>query len=222
MTQQEKDILIEKIIDTGSSLTDGELGIILQDEELREIYEVSAAVRSACIQPLKIDVESEWRLFRHKILPKPSRWRWVMRVAAVFFGVLAVSSIVKIAIDRILVPDEPVIAEVSAPKQSEVVAADNEVESPHIGIDEADVPAPRQVVKRVGRSMKSTAKEETVAEEVDVDEYLRLQQAGIDNDLALLQAQTYIDEVQALREATLPPEDADTPDDDGIRYVIMQ
>lgn len=222
MTQQEKDILIEKIIDTGSSLTDVELGIILQDEELREIYEVSAAVRSACIQPLKIDVESEWRLFRHKILPKPSRWRRAMRVAAVFFGVLAVSFIVKIAIDRIMTPDAPVLAEASAPKQSEVVVVDNEVESPLTGIDEADDPALRQVAKREGRSMKSTVKEETVEEEVDVDEYLRLQQAGIDNDLALLQAQTYIDEVQALREATLPSEDADTPDDDGIRYVIMQ
>ena len=102
MTQQEKDILIEKMLDPDGVLSDKDLKMVFHDDELKEIYELSSAVRGACVQLPKIDMEREWRLFRHRIRPRPSRWKWVMRVAAIFLGIMFVSGIVRIALDHIL------------------------------------------------------------------------------------------------------------------------
>lgn len=222
MTEQEKDILLEKMLDPGAVLTDEEIGIIMSDEELRGIYDVSSALRGACVQPSVVNVEREWRLFRHKILPKPSRWRWAMRVAAIFLGVLVVSAIVKVAVDRNLTPEAPVLAEVSAPKQSDVQVVDHKVERSLIESEEAARPASRQAVRRKRTASRPTVVVETVIEDIDVDEYLRIQQAGIDNDVALMQSQLYIDELQALRGAELPGVDADDQDQSEVRYIITQ
>lgn len=222
MTQQEKDILLEKMLDPGVLLTDEEIGIIMGDGELREIYDVSAALRGACVQPSVVNMEREWRLFRHKIHPKPSRWRWAMRVAAIFLGVLVVSAIVKVAVDRTLTPDTPVLAEVSSPKQPEVQVVDHKAERPLIESEDAAPPASRQAVRRKRAALRPTVEVETVVEDIDVDEYLRIQQAGIDNDVALMQSQLYIDELQALRGAELPGGDADDQDQSEVRYIITQ
>lgn len=227
MTQEEKDILLEKMLDSAAVLTDEQLKNIMHDGELREIYDVSAALRGACVQPSEIDVEKEWRLFRHKILPKPFRWRWVMRVAAIFLGVMFVSAIVKVAVDRLLTPDSPLVAEVSKPKNADLTVISQETESPQTGIDqvencELDAPAIRQVSKQKGRKLRPIAQEQPEPEDIDVDEYLRLQQARIDNDLALLQARIYIEELEALESPMTPNGGGEEFMPLEVRYVIMQ
>lgn len=227
MTQEDKDILMEKMLDPDASLTDAELDIILHDAELREIYDISSAVKSACVQPSAVDVEQEWRLFRHRIQPKPSRWRWVMRVAAIFIGVVFVSGIVKVALDSILSEGDSAVVVDATPKKAPQSPAE-EVEGAN-GVSglandaEASGGAVKAVPvrRRVPKAVQNEDTDQNV-EEIDIDEYLRLEQARIDNDLALLQARTYIDEVQALREAELPDADPQSLDNDEIRYVIMQ
>lgn len=221
MTLEEKDILMERMLDPDSVLSKEDLDLILHDPELRELYEVSVAVRGVCVQPESVDVEREWLLFRHRILPRPSRWRWVMRVAAIFMGVLFVAAVARVAVDRILTDDKPVVvAEVRTPvAESPVVKeADSEplpaVEKHDTQGREAVAPPPR------GRK-RSSVKMRQEEEEIDVDEYLRLEQARIDNEVAIIQAELYIDRLQALREEPSPDE-ADELNTNEIRYVIMQ
>ena len=71
MTEEQKEILIAKMLDAPSSLSDVELDSILHDDELRDIYEASAALSSACIRQPEWDMKAEWNSFRPRIRRKP-------------------------------------------------------------------------------------------------------------------------------------------------------
>lgn len=225
--QQDKYMLLEKMLDSGAILTDADLEMILHDDELREIYEVSADVRGACVQPSEIDAEQEWRLFRRKLHPGYSAWRWVVRVAAIFLGVLFVSGIVTIALDRLLTDGQSVIvAESTAKKDSTQLSAPTlPTETSVSCFVEANEAIPEQVVARKGTSKKPVMvierAEEEEEEEIDIEEYLRLQQARIDNDLAILQAQLYIDQIQAINDAAITSGDGEAAPCE-TRYIITQ
>lgn len=188
MTQEQKDILIAKMLDASSSLSDKELAMIQQDAELKDIYEMSSIVCGAYMPQPEIDIEREWRLFRHRILPKPSPMRWVMRVAAIFLGVLVLSGILVKIIDRSLtVEDKPIVAETV----KHVV-----IEKPHL-VDEVIDDQPVSEEKTKVTKVKNRKKE---VEEVDVDEYLRQQQIEIENDIALINAEIYLYEKDAIQD----------------------
>lgn len=223
MTQEEKDILLEKMLDPDGVMTDAELEKLFQDDELKEIYEVASAVRGACVQPSKIDVKQEWRLFRHRILPRPSRWRWTMRVAAIFLGVMFASAIVKIAIDRILTEEKPVvIVDSKGSDANQLMEEDAKPRKIHDVENNAIPTSPVETTPNVKTPKRLEAKKAIDDEEIDVDEYLRLQQARIDNDMALLQAEIYIAELQALREAQSTAGDDEELEQHEVRYAIMQ
>lgn len=113
MTDEQKEILIAKMLDAPSSLSDKELDAILHDDELRDIYEVSSAVSSAYAGQPELDMEDEWKRFRPRLRRKPTAMRWAMRVAAIFLGVVLASGIAVRIIDLIYTHDrQPVIAKV--------------------------------------------------------------------------------------------------------------
>ena len=92
MTEEQKEILISKMVDNPATLTDLEIDLILKDPELLDIYEMSSSVSGAYNSASDIDIEKEWKLFRPSILIKPRLMTRVMRVAAVFLGILLCSS----------------------------------------------------------------------------------------------------------------------------------
>ncbi|MDE5851158.1 MAG: hypothetical protein K2H38_13555 [Muribaculaceae bacterium] len=223
MTQQEKDILMEKMLDPDGVLSDKDLEMVFHDDELKEIYELSSAVRGACVQLPKIDVEREWRLFRHRIRPRPSRWKWVMRVAAIFLGVMFVSGIVRIALDHILTEKKTVAVVKSKPLTTEKFTQEGSNPEPLPIVENDDLPASDTPVSRKAVTPRKNAIENTVDEaDIDVDEYLRLQQARIDNDIAMIQAELLIDEIKTLRETELQADGEVPLEQNEERYVIMQ
>ncbi len=188
MTEHDKDILIAKMLDSPSSLTDEELAMIRQDAELTDIYEMSSIVCGACMPQPEIDVEREWRVFRHRILPKPSPMRWVMRVAAIFLGVVFLSAIIVKFVDHTLtVEDQPIVAETVKPSV---------IEKPHF-VDEVIDDQPVSEEKTKVSKVKIPKKE---VKEVDVDEYLRQQQIEIENEIALINAEIYLNERNAIQD----------------------
>ena len=222
MTQQEKDILIEKMLDPGGTLSAEELEIIFLDDELKDIYELSSAVRGACVQLPTIDLEREWSLFRHRILPRPSRWKWTMRVAAIFLGVMFVSGIVRIAIDRILTEEKTVAIVKSKQQTTEKFKQEtSNPQNPILENDDLPISAP-PATRKAATPRRNIADMEVEEAEIDVDEYLRLQQARIDNDIAMIQAELFIDQIQTLRETQLQGDEEDALEQREERYVIMQ
>lgn len=204
MTEEQKEILIAKMLDAPSSLSDEELDAILQEDELRDIYEASSAVCSACVGRPELDMEAEWQRFRPRIRRKPATERWIMRVAAIFLGVMFVSAIIGKIIDNIFTSDEqPVIAKV---EHLEVLDNSSAMQQDQQANETEDKALNKPAInnRSTAGSTRHLAKAETIKpkhtspQEIDVDEYLRIQQARIDNDLAMQAAAAYMDEYDDL------------------------
>ena len=230
MTEQDKDILIAKMLDAPSSLSDKELESILSDEELRDIYEMSAAVSSAYIDQPDFDMADEWNRFRPNIRRKPMPMRWAMRVAAIFLGVVFVGGVSVRIIDKVLDAPQATLAKVKETQKSVEIKSNEENINSKVVREEEDSRSliPRDNDTSSGQHMSTTKtmkkkQMELQEEDMDVDEYLRLQQARIDNDLAMMAAESYIYEYNEFLQEIDDPNAYDTTElENAIRQVTMQ
>lgn len=214
MIEEDKHILIAKMIDDPHALTDAEINAILCDEELRQIYEVSSKVRGACLSLNHFNVEEEWQRFRPDgCLPsrRISTWRR-LRIAALFTGIVAVSAMILYVVDGTLQWEKRIgiTACHQSPESSYKTLKDNDVP------DSVNPAAAEKSDKRKSspnkksyihpspscRNLISDQNEalELIVEEIDVDEYLRIQQAKIDNDLAVHWAENFKAELDIMKD----------------------
>ncbi|MDE5794887.1 MAG: hypothetical protein K2I08_09220 [Muribaculaceae bacterium] len=230
MTEEQKDILIAKMLDEPSSLSDKELESILIDEELRDIYEMSSALSGAYIDKPDFDMADEWNRFRPKIRRKPIPMRWVMRIAAIFLGVVFVGGIMVRITDKVLNEPQPKIAKVLKIKKSaEIKSVEKYIKSDEIPQKEdSKSPIPsNNAVSSCQHSLKTktfkTRQIEMPEENIDIDEYLRIQQARIDNDLAMMAAESYIYEYNEFLQDLDDTDSFDTTElDNALRQVTIQ
>ena len=230
MTEEQKDILIAKMLDSPSSLSDKELEAILSDEELRDIYEMSAAVSSAYIGQPDFDTADEWDRFRPNIRRRPMPMRWAMRVAAIFLGVVFVGGVLVRIIDKALDTPQTTVAKVQETRKSVEIKSNEENIDPKVILKDEDsqslVPRSKETSSGQHMPMTKTMKKkqmELPEEEIDVDEYLRLQQARIDNDLAMMAAESYIYEYNEFLQEIDDPNAYETTElENAIRQVTMQ
>lgn len=204
MTEEQKEILITRMIDSPSSLSDEELEMILQDEELLSLYNVSAALGNACFPQPELDMHAEWESFRKRIRRRQVSMRWQMRVAAIFLGVIFASAIAIKIINNLIVGEQsPVIAKVEQSPES--TADDMNFQSSEEEMKAAETE--KNTLAEEGNyssiSISKTATCEANQGEAklvdserdeDIDEFLRLQQARVDNDLAVMAAESYMEE----------------------------
>ncbi|MBD5356796.1 MAG: hypothetical protein HDR88_07310 [Bacteroides sp.] len=228
MTEEQKEILIAKMLDAPSSLSDEELDIILGDGELRDIYSMSSIVKGAYVQQPDIDIEDEWERFRPRVKRKPMQMRWVKRVAIIFWIVAFASGIMVRLIDSIFDSDtQPVIAKVEQFSEIEnLLPAQEEID--HSKVEERNItstPSVKQVAVSKSKPTKSEiSKSESVlkTDDIDIDEYLRIQQARIDNEIALQTAEIYKDGLNNIIPLLDAIGEEDRDMDNAIRKVIMQ
>lgn len=182
MTEEQKEILLGRMVDNPAGLSSDDMAMIAGDEELRELYQLSADLKTACVKPPEIDEAKEWQRFRSRMRVAGRRRRWsrMVRVAAIFLGVMLLSGVAVTLIDRkMLMPESTEIAAVPvdtvtfAPMQKE--AAGPEL------IAEAAV---KEAVKEaVGEAKRAGGKQSTPSEP-SIEEYLAVQQARIENEIA--------------------------------------
>ncbi|MDE7153139.1 MAG: hypothetical protein K2O00_01690 [Muribaculaceae bacterium] len=200
MTDEQKDILIAKMIDNPASLTDAELEMIMRDDELREILEASAAIGSASAVQPDYDMTEEWRRFRPRIRRKPSLTRRLMRVAAVFLGIVVGANILVKLIDHTLAPEpQHIVAKAEQPIEKDDSPA-NDPEQPEQS-EIAEPVAPPTKANKPGTTHIAKAEVPVdEAMELDIDEYLRIQQAQVDNEIAMLNSSVIANELEPLRQ----------------------
>ncbi|MDE5585306.1 MAG: hypothetical protein K2I92_03070 [Muribaculaceae bacterium] len=230
MTEEQKDILIAKMLDAPSSLSDMEIESILSDEELRDIYEMSAAVSGAFIDLPDFDMADEWNQFRPKIRRMSSRMRWVVRVAAIFLGVAFAGGVMVRMIDRPPAAPKPTIAKAQDIKKSvEIKSMEKESrpdeiqkkEDSRLGSQRNNTASSGQHASK--SSLNKTTQTELTEEDIDIDTYLRIQQARIDNDLAMMTAESYLYEYNEFLQNIEDIEAYDTTElENAIRQVTMQ
>lgn len=195
MTDEQKEILIAKMLDAPYTLSNEDLNMIQHDEELKDIYEVSSAISGATMPQPELDMEEEWKFFR----PRIRRWRtpsrWIMKVAAIFLGVLALGGITGKIIDYMLTTEnQPLVATAQQPDSTiKEIDPKLEVESMEKVFAEENVEtkASLSVIPHRKRVKAESAESEATNEDnlIDIDELIRIEQAKIDNDMAVLTAQ---------------------------------
>ncbi len=224
MTEGQRDILIEKMIDAPSSLTDGELDMIVHDSELRAIYETSSAVSGAYARQQRIDAEDEWRRFRRRIVRRPSPVRWIMRVAAIFFGVAFIGGVVGMLVDRLLVtPDKQLVCDGTIHESPRVEDQNHLIEDScgdNAATPEVRTARPRRV-SRIKMDEDLLASLDLPNDTV-IEEYMRIHQARIDNELAIHNAEVIIDEFTAIRQMTDFAGVSDEIMESEINMITMQ
>ena len=186
MNQEQREQLIARMLDDPTSLSTTDIEQIEADAELRELYEVSAELRRACAEPPRVDAEAEWALLRPRLRRRPSRLRWVMRVAAIFLGVTLASSVLVRVIDGTL--DRPSPRTMAAGDTAALTAPSTPAPAAVAVAAEAEAVAP--VIAEESAPAPKAAKPAAAEPDFDLDAYMRLERARIDNEIAMLTAAT--------------------------------
>lgn len=182
MTEEQKEILLGRMVDNPAGLSSDDMAMIADDEELRELYQLSADLKTACVKPPEIDEAKEWQRFRSRMRVAGRRRRWsrMVRVAAIFLGVMLLSGVAMTLIDRLmLMPESTEIAAVPvdtvavAPKQKEATGPELIAEA-----------AVKKAVKESVGEAKRAGGKQSAPSEPSIEEYLAVQQARIENEIA--------------------------------------
>ena len=186
MTEEQKYNLIAKMLDNPATLTDDEIAIITADDELTGLLDMSARLKNAYAEPVIIDAEEEWKRFRPRLKRHtlmPSR-RW-MRVAAIILGVIFLSTLLVRLTDFVFPPGQ-------SPLIADAVQSSHHDETVPMPTAEPAAPAEEETPPAKTTAKKSKKHNVAVKKEIDIDEYVRIRQAKIDNDIA-----TMMEEIKA-------------------------
>ena len=199
MTPEQKELLIEKMIDRPESLSSNEISLIIADDELRDLYDISARLADEYSATPQVDIDAEWNSLRGAIIAGGShkRRRPVAWLAAAVAGLVICGGAVRFALS-----ETP--ASISSPSISSANVAQelSQVETPAQAVvqslvDEAGAhiaqtsnPAIARSSRTV-RARKPKTAEAPSAEEIDIEEYLRVEQARIDNEVAMELSKVY-------------------------------
>lgn len=227
MTEDQKDKLIAKMLDSPSSLSDEEVDTIMHDSELRDIHNMSSDIYSAVAPSPVIDMDEEWRMMRRRLPVRQPVMRRVIYAAAILFGIILASVTILKVVNGTRSTDNPAPLLTDAePKESIDTTAYTPpmIPGPEIKNEDITTQEPRRRPRRKAR--RQVAENTAPAPEIDIDEYLRIQQARIDNELAMQNAEIMLFELTNLRQLYdssdgMDPEIAEELDD-LINRITLQ
>lgn len=225
MKDAQKYILIAKMLEAPSSLSDEEVDMIVQDDELRDIYEMNALVAGAYISQPEFDVREEWNKFRPSILQRPKNFRKILRIAAIFVGLVISVAIAFSLLNRPMEQSGTLMT-----KAEENPPVDNIISVVVSSLDSAIIreciESPvRNNVKSSPKLIAKAAINESVDSlpiiDIDLEEYARIEQAKIDNDIAMSLANIYMAEYD-MTGVILPEDDNNEMILRRIRMITLQ
>lgn len=209
MTEEQKEILIEKMIDSPSCLTNKELDLIMNDQELKDIYEMSSSVSNAYIPQPEVDVREEWESFKPLLRKKPNFMHNFVKVAAIFLGIVVVTSITGVFVNLLVTKNNSeVLVKVEDKKILEDISSEMPVNTiPEKKIEMIPSAESQTNIHQSNREVKTKSvirdnPQDSDSEEIAIEDYIRIQQARIDNELAMIEAQSIIEEYNELIKLT--------------------
>lgn len=194
MTETERNLLIEKMVCVPRELTDADISAIIGDEELRIVYEMSVMLKESKASELKSSPAEEWEKFRGRI-SRPKRryglWRRVAYIAAAAVVAFLAVKVVIAPNTQAPMQDTELMAESGKAIESvETTPADTTTVMTMVVAESELVAEAKPIASRASR------KEGMVASEVD--ERIRIEQARIDNEVAMALAEVYAENYSAM------------------------
>lgn len=195
------------MVEAPATLTDDELDMIMRNDELRDIYEMTVTISQAYSSVPEPDMTKEWKLFQRNIKPKAMQLHRILKIAAIITGIALLSAAAIMGINSILsTEDTPKYADIEQPAETDnsIGTTPNQIEKTN---SEETNPIQHKPVKNLPGIKQYLAqnhtpesqKAKTESEDIDIDEYLRIQQARVDNDIAMQTAIAYQEEFATLR-----------------------
>ena len=181
MTEEAKEILIEKMLDRQVELTDDDIAAIIGDEEMSELYEISVGLAAQLRPQPKTSADEGWNELRRRLTPNKrlsaKRYRIISGVAAAACLFLMVGLALRFAFNSEITMDTRGCDTMPGSEiaEAKVAVIDNVAEEDVVEIDS---------------NQPSTAPDDKT-DMIDIDEYLRIEQARIDNDVAMAMARVY-------------------------------
>ncbi len=87
MNESERDRIIELIVDSPDKLTDNDIQLIVNDNELRELYQTAISLKNSALTQQDVDIDAEWEIFNKRLTTKKTTtFHW--RRAAVITGLI--------------------------------------------------------------------------------------------------------------------------------------
>ena len=242
MTEKDKDILIEKMLDRPAELSTADIAVIMADEELRELYDTSVMLADSLQRQPVVDNDREWELFSRRLavghtrsdaVRKPERkllhLRRVVRVVAVVAGVMLLSAVVVRMMRNVSDGDMTLDAGSMMTAESVVQQPDTvgmTDTSPEVGI--ADTLAGEHIADGApaGRNVAAANSRSTVSvihtpDDFNIDEYIEIEQARIDNEVAMAVARVYEAEYSTYLDVTEYEPDIQPGDDAPVLSHIV-
>lgn len=187
MTSEQRDILIEKMIDKPESLTNDEIALISSDTELKDLYKISSRLTDELIPIPEVDIDAEWSKMQSIIGERKSqnpfklRWMWV---AAVIVSVLMCGTIVI----KYIISSSNNDSKADTTYVAKVTEPVNEPQSSKVK-EYAELSPVKCQQKPVRTHVINPAKSDRHND--DIEEYIRIEQARVDNDVAMALAEVY-------------------------------
>lgn len=228
MTDEIRNNLIEKMIDRPADLSPDEIAAIMGDAELRDFYEISVDLQNSLIEEPQINAEEEWGNFRRLLSARRRHLslKAIMQIAAIFIGIALLSGVVLNIINNqssqtsvtgmladvqrtndscgiAVVPKTKIaINEQQPTTTSPTSTSPSTAETPH------STPSSPKTAPTIASETKATTTPTATANattdiypsDFDPDQYVKVQQARIDNEIAMAMAKRYLTEYNIKRE----------------------
>lgn len=194
MTKQERELLTEKMLTDASALDDREIDEIIADDELRLLFDAALQVRAATA--LKdYDSDKEWKAFSAKTIRRPRLrlMRWAASAAAILALAALGLSYWRAADAGNAASESPLTAYVD----SISMEADDDLALPEQSAQDVAPDLMAQATPRLPETPKISPHKKSAPKKTDNAELLErmiIEQARIENEVAMAMAQTYIAE----------------------------
>lgn len=216
------------MIDRPADLSPDEIEAIMGDAELCDFYEISVDLQNSLIEEPQINIKEEWGNFCQLLSARRRRLslKAIMQIAAIFIGIALLSGVVLNIIN-------------SQSSQSSVagmladVQRTNDTCGIYIAPKTTTIATPKPTTSTPSEQSKSqqivldnissasvttpqTAVTDIAISDFDPEQYVKVQQARIDNEIAMAMAERYLTEYNLKREseAAMLLIDGASPDND--------
>lgn len=230
MTDDQKNELIGKMIDCPESLSPQDMEAIASDQELRDIYQVSASLAGAYAPMPDCKAEEQWARLRPLLMRPRRRRAWAFRAAAAVAAVALVAGLVML---RAPEPGPQLAVEIPEPASGQVsdtaaVAVTKASVAPELMANaEAVAQAKPKTAKAKPAKRKAAgkAKKAAAADTLSFDQMMRVEQARADHCQAMAMAEVYLSNYKAMKmmaDQGMAPDGEYSPDTEFVEEYYQE